>query len=211
MKTFKTISEAQATTEDIKTGKKVGPVPHFNQLLDWFAKHLPPDRTSIVHGDYKLDNMVPCPTPQLLANEQVFHSTEPRVIGLLDWELSTIGHPLSDLANLVQPIEISTEAQFLDAQFVPPSEGGGYPPLETILEWYKAEAGWDPTPDFPFADAFCLWRTSIISQGIAARNARGQASSSEAQRYGQKMFPLGEMAWKTVQKYEKHPPQKAKL
>jgi len=59
MKTFKTISEAQAATEDIKTGKKVGPVPHFNQLLDWFAKHLPPDRTSIVHGDYKLDNMVP--------------------------------------------------------------------------------------------------------------------------------------------------------
>jgi len=133
------------------------------------------------------------------------------VIGLLDWELSTIGHPLSDLANLVQPIEISTEVQFLDAQFVSPSQGGGYPPVGTILEWYRTEAGWDPTPDFPFADAFCFWRTSIISQGIAARNARGQASSSEAQRYGQKMFPLGDMAWKTVEKHEKHPPQKAKL
>jgi aminoglycoside phosphotransferase (APT) family kinase protein len=58
MKTFKTISDRQAATEDIKTGKKVGPVPHFNQLLDWFAKNLPIDRTTIVHGDYKLDNMV---------------------------------------------------------------------------------------------------------------------------------------------------------
>ena len=58
MKTFKTISEAQAATEDIKTGKKVGPVPHFKELLQWFATHLPKDRTSIVHGDYKIDNMV---------------------------------------------------------------------------------------------------------------------------------------------------------
>jgi aminoglycoside phosphotransferase (APT) family kinase protein len=58
MKTFKTISEAQAATQDIKTGERVGPVPHFNQLLEWFAKNLPTDRTSIVHGDYKLDNMV---------------------------------------------------------------------------------------------------------------------------------------------------------
>jgi aminoglycoside phosphotransferase (APT) family kinase protein len=58
MKTLKTISEAQAATQDIKTGKKVGPVPHFNDLLDWFARNLPADRTSIVHGDYKLDNMV---------------------------------------------------------------------------------------------------------------------------------------------------------
>ena len=71
MKTFKTISEAQAATEDIKTGEKVGPVPHFNQLLDWFAKHLPPDRTSVVHGDYKLDNMVP-PTQNLSLTNRCF-------------------------------------------------------------------------------------------------------------------------------------------
>jgi aminoglycoside phosphotransferase (APT) family kinase protein len=63
MKTFKAISQAQAAAEDIKTGKKVGPVPHQAQLLEWFAKNLPNDRTSIVHGDYKLDNMVPPPPP----------------------------------------------------------------------------------------------------------------------------------------------------
>jgi aminoglycoside phosphotransferase (APT) family kinase protein len=128
------------------------------------------------------------------------------VIGLLDWELSTIGHPLSDLANLLQPLQLSAEEQL-----EPTSPNGGYPPLNTMLEWYQSEAGWDPTPDFPFADAFCLWRTSIISQGIAARYARGQASSSEAKRYGQKMFPLGELSWKTVQQYEKSRQAKGRL
>ena len=58
MKTLKKISEAQAVIEDIKTGEKVGSVPYFNQLLHWFAKNLPADRATIVHGDYKLDNMV---------------------------------------------------------------------------------------------------------------------------------------------------------
>ena len=195
MKTLKTISEAQAATKDIKTGEKVGPVPHFHQLLDWFSKHLPPDRTTIVHGDYKLDNMVPQPLTLL---RKVFHPTKPEVIGLLDWELSTIGHPLSDLANLTQPLQLSD-----DAEFVPTSAEGSFPPLKTILEWYQDAAGWDPSPYYPFADAFCLWRTSIISQGIAARNARGQASSAEAKSYGTKMFPLGELAWKTVLEYER--------
>lgn len=59
MKTFKAISEAQAAAEDVKTGKKVGPVPHQKQLLQWFTENVPNDRTCIVHGDYKLDNMVP--------------------------------------------------------------------------------------------------------------------------------------------------------
>jgi hypothetical protein len=71
-----------------------------------------------------------------------------------------------------------------------------------VLEWYRVQAGWDPSPDFAFANAFCLMRNGVISQGIAARIARGQASSAEAHRYGTKMFPLGELAWNTIQEYE---------
>jgi hypothetical protein len=70
------------------------------------------------------------------------------------------------------------------------------------LEWYHTEAGWDPTTDFPFADAFCMMRNAVISQGIASRVALGQASSEQAHRYGTKMFPLGELAWRTIQEYE---------
>jgi len=120
--------------------------------------------------------------------------------------LSTIGHPLADLANITQPLQLT-----VDAQFTPPSPDGGFPPLKTILQWYCDEAGWDPSPDYPFADAFCLFRNGVISQGIAARNARGQASSAQARLYGSKMFPLGELAWKTVQEYESKRQPKSKL
>jgi len=90
-----------------------------------------------------------------------------------------------------------------EASFTAQTTKGSYPSVNTVLDWYAVEAGWDPTLDYPFAEAFCLWRTSIISQGIAARNARGQASSAEAQSYGQKMFPLGELAWLTVERCER--------
>jgi aminoglycoside phosphotransferase (APT) family kinase protein len=82
MKTFKTISEAQATTEDIKTGEKVGPVPHFNQLLEWFAKNLPKDRTTIVHGDYKLDNMVLLPSNDLMVGISSYRTSSDWITGL---------------------------------------------------------------------------------------------------------------------------------
>jgi hypothetical protein len=106
----------------------------------------------------------------------------------------------------VQPLQLSG-----DAQFEPTGPDGGYPELKTVLEWYKMEAGWDPADDFAFANAFCLMRNGVISQGIAARVARGQASSVEAHRYGTKMFPLGELAWKTIQEYESKKRVKAKL
>ena len=83
--------------------------------------------------------------------------------------------------------------------------------MRTILRWYCDEAGWDPLPDYPFADAFCLFRNSVIAQGIVARIARGQASSAQAQLYGPKMFPLGELAWKTLEEYEARRHGKAKL
>lgn len=92
LKTFGRLAESQAAAKDQESGEPVGQLPHFDEFIQFFsdAKKQPEDRGVLVHGDYKIDNLV-------------FHKTEPKVIGILDWEMSTVGHPLADLTNLIQP------------------------------------------------------------------------------------------------------------
>lgn len=80
----------QAQVPDAETGKPVGPIPDIEKLTASLAKAMVQDENCICHGDYKIDNLI-------------FHPTEPRIIAVIDWELSTLGHPLSDLGNLLQP------------------------------------------------------------------------------------------------------------
>ena len=84
IKSLSRVSEAQAQTVDVDTGKSVGKIPLFDELVDWYQKHLPDERKTglrVVHGDYKLDNLI-------------FHPSENKVIGILDWELCTLGSPV---------------------------------------------------------------------------------------------------------------------
>jgi len=196
IKTFKTISEAQAQTVDVESKKPVGKIPHFDEITEFFIdpKTQPKDRSGFVHGDYKIDNVV-------------FHKTEPRVIGILDWEMSTIGHPLSDLCNLLMPYTTAkserARANGRGSEDFLPNKIPGLPTEEECIEWYREVAGWDPMPDMTWGAAFGIFRGSIIFQGIAARYAMRQASSAKAVEVGKLMNPFGLMAWDLVQTCKK--------
>src|SRR3954464_11216574 len=121
--------------------------------------------------------------------------------------MSTIGHPLSDLANLLTPyttadnptaVRIGRGSKTFQAGVTP-----GLPTKEQCIAWYREVAGWDPTPDMTWGDAFGIYRGTIIMQGIAARYAMRQASSAKAKDYADQMHPFAEVAWDLIQAYNK--------
>ncbi|PBP21521.1 WD domain-containing protein [Diplocarpon rosae] len=200
IKTFGTISKAQAAARDLDTKETVGQIPHVEEMLEFFGdkKYQPKDRGHPVHGDYKIDNLV-------------FHKAEPRVIGILDWEMSTIGHPLSDLVNLVTPFYLVNSP--LVKQLPSFQEGAtpGLPTKEEIMKWYTEVAGWDPSPDLPWGMSFGFFRATCIYQGIAARWAVRQASSAKAKDNALARHPMGQLAWEHVQRAREEMRKKAKL
>lgn len=213
IKTFTTLGESQGAAKDAKTGKAVGQLPHFHEFLSFFSKEAsqPYDRGVLYHGDYKIDNLV-------------FHKTEPRVIGILDWEMATIGHNLADLCNLLQPWTISNAPDgssriHSDAAFLPASDPKstikkhpGLPTREECIEWYQQYVGYKiPETDLAWGTAFALFRDSIIFQGIAARSATGQASSAQAKKYGDERIPFAEMAWDQVKEAKQKQSGQTKL
>ncbi|KAA8570587.1 hypothetical protein MFRU_031g00050 [Monilinia fructicola] len=187
IKTFGTISEAQASTVDIETKEPVGQIPHIEEILRFFRdrKFQPKDRAALVHGDYKIDNLV-------------FHKTEPRVIGILDWEMSTIGHPLSDIINILSPYSVQHEKKFESLPQFQEDHLPGLPSQSDLISWYRETAGWDPEPDLPWGMAFGFFRNTCIYQGIAARWAVRQASSAKAEVHAKARWPMGDLCWKFV-------------
>lgn len=147
-----------------------GPIREIATLFDWLTAHLPPDdgRVSLCHGDFRLGNVM-------------FHPTEPRVVAVLDWELSTLGHPLADLGFCCM------------AWHSGPEEYGGLlgtdlaamalPTEDAFVARYMA-ASRDPAPLLPFHVAFALYRFAVIFVGIADRARAGSAADPEAERLG---------------------------
>ncbi|KAF9348423.1 hypothetical protein BGX26_000165 [Mortierella sp. AD094] len=164
------VSAAQAEAQDAN-GVKVGPIPGMEEVTSWFKEAEVKDSTSIVHGDFKIDNLV-------------FHPTEPRVIGILDWELSTIGHPFSDLANLVNPYYVPNIDGPMGGLRGIPDKDLPIPPVSQLLERYCQQTSRPfPIENWMFCIAFSFFRLSVILHGIKARVARGQASSADAVVY----------------------------
>jgi aminoglycoside phosphotransferase (APT) family kinase protein len=162
----------------------------MDRLLEWLPAHLPAlarDETqvSVVHGDFRLDNLI-------------FHPDQPRVLAVLDWELSTLGHPLADFSYHCL------------AWHIPPGVFRGIAGLDLAALGIPGEADYvrrycertgraDASAlmaDWNFFLAYNLFRLAAITQGIAKRALEGTASSAEARATGERTRPLAEMGWR---------------
>ena len=158
----------------------------MDRLIEWLPAHVPPgDETTIVHGDLRLDNMI-------------VHPTEPRVVALLDWELSTLGHPLADFAYHVMTWRLSA-AQFR-GMAGKDLAALGIPGEAAYVAAYCARSGRATIgpSTWEFCLAFSMFRLAAILQGIARRAEEGTASSAEAVETGRKARPIAELAWATA-------------
>lgn len=170
------------------------PIEAMDRLIEWLPGHMPPSArddslTRIVHGDFRLDNLM-------------FHASEPRVLAALDWELSTLGHPLADFSYHCM------------AWHIPPGSfrgiGGldvdelGIPSEDRYIRMYCDRTGLarpeDVKADWNFYLAYNLFRLAAILQGIAKRVETGTASSAQAVSSAAGARPLAEMAWNFAQR-----------
>ncbi|XP_063641048.1 acyl-CoA dehydrogenase family member 10 isoform X20 [Pan troglodytes] len=158
-------------------------IPAMERLIEWLPLHLPrQQRTTVVHGDFRLDNLV-------------FHPEEPEVLAVLDWELSTLGDPLADVAY-------SCLAHYLPSSF-PVLRGIndcdltqlGIPAAEEYFRMYCLQMGLPPTENWNFYMAFSFFRVAAILQGVYKRSLTGQASSTYAEQTGKLTEFVSNLAW----------------
>ena len=168
--------------EDVDAGR-YGPM---DKLVEWLPANIPPgDEVAIVHGDYRCDNMI-------------FHPTEPKVLAVLDWELSTLGHPLADftyhLMMYRMPPEETAGLAGKDLAAL------GIPGEAEYVDAYCRRTGRDGIPNLDFYVAFNMFRLAAIIHGIKGRLIRGTASSKHAAAMSERLVPLAKLAWVQAEK-----------
>jgi aminoglycoside phosphotransferase (APT) family kinase protein len=161
-------------------------IPEMDRLIDWLPQHIPAgDETTIVHGDYRLDNLI-------------FHPTEPRILAVLDWELSTLGHPLADFAYHCMGYHIAPE-QFRGIRGLD-LDALGIPSEQQYIDLYCQRTGRTGIDNWNFYMAYNCFRLAAIVQGIMKRAVDGTASSPQAFEAGRRARPLAELAWSFAEK-----------
>jgi aminoglycoside phosphotransferase (APT) family kinase protein len=163
------------------------PIETMERLIDWLPQHIPPgEQTAIVHGDYRLDNLV-------------FHSREPRIVAVLDWELSTLGHPLADLAYHCMSWRVPGGTfrgmLGLDLPML------GIPTEAEYVAAYCRRVGRGPIDprEWEFYLAYNMFRAAGIAQGIMGRARDGTATSAHALEAGRSARDMAERGWRQVE------------
>ena len=159
-----------------------GRVPAMDRLVEWLPQAAPPDEPTprVIHGDFRADNMI-------------FHPREPRVLAVLDWELSTLGHPLADFAYHLMmyrmPAGLTTglAGRDLAAENIPTEA--------EYVDAYCARTGRNGVPALDWLIAFNMFRLAAIVHGIKGRLARGSAASAHAAAMAAQLEPLADLAW----------------
>jgi aminoglycoside phosphotransferase (APT) family kinase protein len=160
----------------------------MENLKKWLPANIPPgDETRINHGDYRLGNTI-------------VHPTEPRVIAVLDWELSTLGHPLADLGYNCMMYHFGegfgASGGYADTDL----KAFGIPTEDAYLAAYARRTGRAGIEHWPFYLAFSLFRLAAIVQGVYKRGLDGNASSETAKNYGDRARVLATLGWSMVEK-----------
>jgi aminoglycoside phosphotransferase (APT) family kinase protein len=161
------------------------PMAAMEQLIEWLPEHVPAsDETTIVHGDFRIDNVI-------------FHPAEPRILAVLDWELSTLGHPLADFAYHVMAWRVTAD-EFRGINGVDLARLG-IPDEATYVAAYCARTGRKSIDAWDYYLAFNMFRMAAILQGILARAIQGNATSPEALATGRRARPMAAAGWRLVE------------
>jgi aminoglycoside phosphotransferase (APT) family kinase protein len=162
---------------------KTDDIPAMDKLSAWLPQHIPADDpTTIVHGDYRLGNLI-------------VHPTEPRIVAVLDWELSTLGHPLCDIAynclgyHLPDPPHGFANADFARL---------GLPTEQDYVAAYCRRTGRESIPHWNYYLAFSLFRLAAIAQGVYRRGLQGNSSNPESIKMSRSTRERAELAWSLV-------------
>ncbi|MGH8714485.1 MAG: phosphotransferase [Casimicrobiaceae bacterium] len=164
------------------------PIAAMDRLIDWLPRHIPAgDRTALVHGDFRLDNVI-------------FDPAEPRVLAVLDWELSTLGDPLADFAYHLMAWRLAPD----EFRGLRGCDFGalGIPDEDEYVAMYLRgnPAVMQPAAsDWSFYLAYNLFRMAGILQGVLARGLAGNAASAQALEAGKRARPLAELGWQEVE------------
>jgi aminoglycoside phosphotransferase (APT) family kinase protein len=162
------------------------PIEAMDRLIEWLPANVPPgDETAVVHGDFRLDNLI-------------FHPREPRVLAVIDWELSTLGHPLADLSYLCMGWHIPPGAfrgiGGLDLAAL------GIPSEQAFIARYCERTGRGDIAHWNFYLAYNLFRITAILQGVYKRALEGMASADNALAAGANAKALAEIGWRYAAK-----------